>query len=73
MELNTPDRSSDAFLWIREVCNLSTQQVTYEQAVRVVVAYIDQRPARAHETFEFLAFEALERAWPCGEFKCGAP
>jgi|SRR5262245_40180850 len=40
-------------------------RVTFEQAVRVVIAYVDQRPARTHETFEFLAFEALEQAWPC--------
>ena len=35
------------------------------QAQRVVVAYIDQRPERMHETFDFLALEALRRAWPC--------
>jgi hypothetical protein len=35
------------------------------QATRVVVLYIDQQPARMHETFEFLALEALQQAWPC--------
>jgi hypothetical protein len=35
------------------------------QAVRVVVAYIDQRPERLHERFEALALEALQKAWPC--------
>src|SRR5262249_19257652 len=35
------------------------------QAIRVVVAYIDQRPARLHEKFGLLALEALKQAWPC--------
>jgi Rap1a immunity proteins len=36
-----------------------------QQAIRVVVTYIDQRPARMHEQFEDLALEALTQAWPC--------
>jgi hypothetical protein len=32
---------------------------------RVVVAYIEQRPARMHEKFGLLAVEALQKAWPC--------
>jgi Rap1a immunity proteins len=39
--------------------------VTAEQSVRVVVAYIDARPARMHESFKSLALEALRAAWPC--------
>jgi hypothetical protein len=39
--------------------------VNVGQAVRVVVAYIDLRPARLHERFELLAAEALHQAWPC--------
>jgi hypothetical protein len=35
------------------------------QTIRVVVAYIDQQPARMHEDFESLALEALQQAWPC--------
>src|SRR5262249_1814763 len=35
------------------------------QAIRVVVLYIDQRPARMHERFEDLALEAMQKAWPC--------
>jgi hypothetical protein len=35
------------------------------QAIRVVILYIDQRPARMHEQFEDLALEALQQAWPC--------
>jgi hypothetical protein len=39
--------------------------VSVGQTVRVVVLYIDQRPARMHERFETLALEALQQAWPC--------
>jgi hypothetical protein len=47
----------------REICALS--QVTVEQLLRVVVQYIDGRPARMHEDFKKLAAEALMAAWPC--------
>jgi Ssp1 endopeptidase immunity protein Rap1a len=39
--------------------------VTNGQAIRVVLKYIDDRPARTHENFMALAFEALQAAWPC--------
>ena len=39
--------------------------VTFGQMVRVVVTYIDARPARLHESFLVLAREALQEAWPC--------
>ena len=35
------------------------------QATRVVVQYIDARPARMHDRFSRLALEALRAAWPC--------
>ncbi len=38
---------------------------TNGQAIRVVVQYIDARPARQHESFAFLAMDALRAAWPC--------
>jgi hypothetical protein len=38
---------------------------THGQMVRVVVAYIEGRPARMHEDFRDLAVEALREAWPC--------
>ena len=41
------------------------KEVTYRQAVRVVVQYIDQRPARMHEDFLSLAAEILSATWPC--------
>ncbi len=39
--------------------------VTSVQSVRIVVKYIDGRPARLNEKFNALAFEALRAAWRC--------
>ena len=39
--------------------------VTREQAVRVVVQYIDGQPSRINEDFVPLAIEALQATWPC--------
>jgi Rap1a immunity proteins len=39
--------------------------VTVAQTARVVVQYIDARPARMHEDFRALALEAMKAAWPC--------
>ena len=39
--------------------------VTYEQGVRIVIAYIEARPQRMHESFGLLALEALTAASPC--------
>jgi hypothetical protein len=36
-----------------------------EQALRIVVKYIDARPERMHELFFGLAWDALSEAWPC--------
>jgi hypothetical protein len=36
------------------------------QALRLVVAYVDERPERMQDDFERLALEALQQAWPCG-------
>jgi hypothetical protein len=38
---------------------------TTEQWVRVVVKFIEDRPARMHEDFRLLAIEALKQTWPC--------
>ncbi len=38
---------------------------TNAQAIRVVVKYIEDRPARLHERFNKLALEALRAAFPC--------
>jgi Rap1a immunity proteins len=40
------------------------EKVTLMQLVRGVLAYIEARPPRMHESFNDLALEAL-RAWPC--------
>jgi hypothetical protein len=46
--------------------NLCAPQTgTLDQALRVVVQYIDGRPARMHEDFRVLSIEALLAAWPC--------
>src|SRR5260370_15186201 len=47
------------------LCIDTPDQATAEQSVRIVVAYIDARPARMHEDFRNLAREALRTAWPC--------
>jgi hypothetical protein len=39
--------------------------VTNEQAVRVVIAYVEARPERMHEDMRSLAIEAFHHAWPC--------
>jgi hypothetical protein len=41
------------------------QGVTWEQAVRVVISYIEARPQDAHLQFTQLAMRALNNAWPC--------
>ena len=35
------------------------------EAVRVIILYIEQRPARMQERFDVLALEALQHVWPC--------
>jgi hypothetical protein len=44
-------------------------QLTQRQLARVIVQYIDARPARMHEDFRDLAVEALRAAWPCKRYK----
>jgi hypothetical protein len=39
--------------------------VTNEQAVRIVVKYIDDRPQRQHESFSALVIAALSAAFSC--------
>lgn len=39
--------------------------VTSDQAVLVVVNFINRNAARMHESFRGLAYEALIDAWPC--------
>jgi Rap1a immunity proteins len=49
----------------RRTCVNVPDMATPEQAVRVVIAYIEARPARMHESLYVLALEALRDAWPC--------
>ena len=53
----------DAAIILNVVC--SPPEVIKGQGVRVVVQFIDARPARMHERFAVLALEALTAAWPC--------
>jgi len=39
--------------------------VTYTQALRVVLSYLDAHPQRTNEPLTALAVEALRAAWPC--------
>jgi Rap1a immunity proteins len=39
--------------------------VTYNQSMQAVTAYINARPQRMQERFIDLATEALHDAWPC--------
>ena len=39
------------------------RRMTVEQAIRIVVRYIDSQPARLQENFYDLAVEALRAAW----------
>src|SRR5258708_36562087 len=43
----------------------SPGSATTNQVARVVIQYIDARPARMHEDFRGLALEAMKAAWPC--------
>jgi hypothetical protein len=43
----------------------SPNGVTLGQVLRVVVQFIDARPARMHEQLTNLALEALISTWPC--------
>jgi hypothetical protein len=40
-------------------------EVTNNQLVRVVVAFMEANPARLHEDYRSLAMQALRQAWPC--------
>ena len=40
---------------------------TIDQARRVVIKHIDDRPEELDRPFLFLAIEALRKAWPCPE------
>lgn len=40
-------------------------EITIEQAVRVVVTYMEKNAQRTHERFVDLALAAFQDAWPC--------
>jgi hypothetical protein len=41
------------------------KNVTYGLILTAVVDYINRHPERAHEDFYILAWEAMQKAWPC--------
>jgi Rap1a immunity proteins len=51
--------------YLRKGGSCAPEGITQGQMLRVVVQYIDARPARLHEDFKLLALEALNAAWPC--------
>ena len=59
-----PVRTTEMDFMQRGLCIDLPDGATLEQSVRVVVAYIDARPARMNEPFAGLALEALRTAWP---------
>jgi Rap1a immunity proteins len=52
-----------SFVHLEVIC--PPPKVIDQQAARVIVQYIDARPARMHEKFIGLALEAMQAAWPC--------
>jgi hypothetical protein len=40
-------------------------RATIDQTIRIVVQYIEARPAMHHLQFHDLAFDALRATWPC--------
>jgi hypothetical protein len=56
----------DGFIYTgRSIGVCAPESATLEQALRVVVQYLDQHPARTNENFKRLAIEAMREAWPC--------
>jgi len=41
------------------------KMATRDQALRVVVKYLDSNPDKLHEVFTGLVIVALQQAWPC--------
>jgi hypothetical protein len=39
--------------------------VTFEQAIRMVIRYIEEHPQDMHHPFKYLALVAAMDAWPC--------
>jgi hypothetical protein len=39
--------------------------IKFEQAIRVVIRYIEEHPQDMHHPFKYLALLAIMDAWPC--------
>ena len=60
-----PTYISDSEALMSLYCLDIPDKATLPQAIRVVIKYIEARPERMHESFNYLALEALRTAWPC--------
>jgi hypothetical protein len=64
-----PPKDPQELFLLKRLCitppDIPLDRVTINQAVRVVIAYIEARPDRMYEDFTDLALEALQAAWPC--------
>jgi len=49
-----------------EMASCPPEQTTADQAVRVVVEFLEANPQRLDEYFHWLVVHALRQAWPCG-------
>lgn len=65
LQSNTEPDDRFAVVARRSACLDIPAGVTLGQEVRVVISYIEVRPARMHEPFRGLALDALRTAWPC--------
>jgi hypothetical protein len=57
----------DSLQYVRPLmgCADIPSEVTADQAINVIIRYIEARPERMHELFKALAIEAMFNAWPC--------
>jgi hypothetical protein len=55
----------DVLPLVQPICADIPGPVTVGQEVQVVVRYIEARPNRTHESFQYLVQAALQEAWPC--------
>jgi hypothetical protein len=48
-----------------EFASCAPDSVTNDQALRVVVKYLEENPKFLHQHFDLLALIAMQDAWPC--------
>jgi hypothetical protein len=50
-----------------EMASCPPENTTVDQAVRVVVEFMEANPQSLGDYFHWLVVEALRKAWPCGD------